>query len=79
MTTEAKPKEDPKEVQEMRRQLAEQRRAARGVKESARGMRAIPKSDRLAQLTDADMREYDSTNPPMPPSSVDDTVRRVPG
>jgi hypothetical protein len=63
---------DPKEVKEMRSQLAEARRAARGVKISAHGLRAAPKSPRLSQLTDEDMENYDSKHP-----KVEDTAKHV--
>jgi hypothetical protein len=65
--------EVPEEVVEMRLQLAAARRAARGVKDSARNLRAAPKSDRYAQLTDPSMRDFDSKHPPAP---NDDTTRR---
>jgi hypothetical protein len=64
---------DPREVQEMREQLAEARRAARGVKESARGLRILrgPKS---AEIAAPDIEHYDSTHPA---PANDETTRRV--
>jgi hypothetical protein len=64
---------DPKEVEEMRNQLAEARKAARGVKVSAHNLRAVPKSPRLSQLTDEDMENYDSKHP----KKADDTDKHV--
>jgi hypothetical protein len=64
---------DPKEVQEMREQLAAARKAARGVKDSARNLRALPRSRRLAAVTAADLERYDSLHP----MSTDDTTKRM--
>lgn len=65
---------DPKEVQEMRQQLADVRKTARGVKDSWRNLRALPKSGVYADITEARMSEYDSLHPA--PTSDDTTAKQ---
>ncbi len=66
----------PKEVQEMHTQLAEVKRDVRGVKQEWRNLRSLPKSRRLAAVTEADLARYDSQHPPQ---HSDDTTARLGG
>lgn len=65
----------PKEVEQMRTELADVRKRARGVKDSARSMRSVPRSDRFSAITAAAVAAYDEKHPS--PSRSDEPTRRT--